>query len=167
MGYIGLNQAQLNILARARSTYGDTAQILVSNEELCELAAVCAKFPRYESPERARKELYDRAVDEVADVVIVMDHIMNIFDIKGEDVRTRISGKIGRLAYWLSQSESVEETTLYRDIPPTDPNQLSLFDGIGCPCVGCSYYKNFSELKLGGKCYECRGTGKNFNPKED
>lgn len=167
MGYIALNEGQLSVLAKARSTYGDTAQILVSNEELCELAAVCAKFPRYESPEKARKELYDRAVDEVADVVIVLDHIMNIFDIKAEDLRTRISEKIGRLAYWLSQSESMEETTLYRDIPPTDPNQLSLFDNISCPCVGCSYYKNFSELKLGGKCYECQGTGNNFRPKED
>lgn len=167
MEYVGLSQAQLDILAKARSTYGATAQILVSNEELCELAAVCAKFPRYESPEKAREELYDRAVDEVADVIIVLDHIVSIFDIKAEDVRTRISGKIGRLAYWLSQSESMEETTLYRDIPSTDPNQLSLFDNIGCPCVGCSYYKNFLELKIGGKCYECQGTGKNFNPRED
>ena len=167
MEYVGLSQAQLDILAKARSTYGATAQILVSNEELCELAAVCAKFPRYESPEKARKELYDRAVDEVADVIIVLDHIMNIFDIKTEDLGTRISGKIGRLAYWLSQSESMEETTLYRDISLIDPNQLPLFDNIGCHCVGCSYYKNFLELKIGGKCYECRGTGKNFNPRED
>ena len=60
---VKLNQDQLNVLARARMTYGDTAQILVSNEELCELAAVCAKFPRYESPNKAREELYDKAVD--------------------------------------------------------------------------------------------------------
>lgn len=167
MEYVGLNEEQLSVLAQARRTYGDTAQILVSNEELCELAAVCAKFPRYESPDKARKELYDRAVDEIADVVIVLDHIMNIFDIKAEDLRTRISGKIARLTNWLNKSTSMEQTTIDRNVPQDDPEQSSLFETMGCPCVGCSYYKNFLELKLGGKCYECRGTGKNFNPKED
>lgn len=167
MADVKLNRDQLNVLAKARMTYGDTAQILVSNEELCELAAVCAKFPRYESPNKAREELYDKAVDEVADVIIVLDHIINIFGVKDTDLSARINGKIARLTNWLNKSTSIEQTTIDRNVPQGDPEQLSLFETMGCPCVGCSYYKNFLELKLGGKCYECRGTGKNFNPRED
>ena len=82
-----------NVLAKIRETYGNTTQILVSNEELCELAAVCAKFPRYTDPEKARTELHSAAVDEAADVMIILDHIINIFGLSEEEIWDRISAR--------------------------------------------------------------------------
>ena len=64
-----------DLLKKARDTYGDTTQILVSVEELCELACVCAKFPRYENPDLARSKLHDRIVDEIADSVAISNQL--------------------------------------------------------------------------------------------
>lgn len=111
-----INNQQREILRRARETYGDTAQILVSTEELCELAAVCSKYPRYSTKEKAQKELHSKAVDEVADAIIVLDHIINIFGLTQEDIRNRVSGKISRLTRWLDSSPSMEQTTVDRKV---------------------------------------------------
>lgn len=112
-----INKKQREVLAKARETYGDTVQILVSTEELCELAAVCSKYPRYHTKEKAQDALYDKVVDEVADVLMVLDHIINIFDLNPVDIEGRVAGKILRLDRWLNMSSDIEQTTIYREVP--------------------------------------------------
>ena len=114
------------ILKKARDTYGDTAQILVSVEELNELSCVCAKFPRYEDADRARKELHNKAVDEVADVLIVLDHIINIFDLTPVDIGERVEAKVARMERWLSASKSQSQTMVDRKVKLN--HQTSLLD---------------------------------------
>ncbi len=135
---------QKEVLAKARETYGDTAQILVSNEELCELAAVCAKFPRYDDPGKARADLHSKAVDEVADVIIVLDHIINIFDLTDTEIASRIGGKIDRLWRWMKESNSMEQTTVDRKV-----------EEVPAHCTGCEYKGDFKELAPGGRCSTC------------
>ena len=140
-----------DVLAKIRETYGSTTQILVSNEELCELAAVCAKFPRYTDPEKARTELHSAAVDEVADVMIILDHILNIFGLSEEEIRDRISGKIGRITRWLSTSDSQEQTTVDREVVEPQDSKA--------PCGICRYFRDFNNLKPGHRCCICVTSG--------
>lgn len=114
------------VLKKARDTYGDTTQILVSVEELNELSCVCAKFPRYEDPDRARKELHSKAVDEVADVLIVIDHIINIFDLTPVDIGERVEAKVARMERWLNASKSQSQTMVDRKVELN--HQTSLFE---------------------------------------
>ena len=130
-------------LQAARDTYGNSAQILVSNEELCELAAVCAKFPRYDSAEKARAELHDKAIDEVADVMIVLDHVVNIFGLRNTEILSRIDSKIERLSRWLKASDSMEQTTVDREVKSKPP------------CGNCVNYGDFNNAKPGGICTHC------------
>lgn len=97
-------------LQLARQTYGNKNQILVSIEELNELACVLAKYPRYADESKATEELYDKALDEVADVIVVLDHVINIIGLREDDIDLRIQLKIGRLARWLRHSSSMQET---------------------------------------------------------
>jgi hypothetical protein len=148
-----IDREQRKVLANARETYGDTKQILVSNEELCELAAVCAKFPRYDTRERAQTELHQSALDEVADVLIVLDHIVSIFNLHPEEIQERVSGKINRLNRWIHKSTSMEYTTEDRAVSSeedVDYAQLSLFD---TPCMKCAHEKT---PKSAGRCKGCK-----------
>ena len=111
-----ITQKHRNLLQKARDTYGDTTQILISVEELNELSCVCAKFPRFENPDRARKELHSKAIDEVADVLIVLDHIINIFDLTPVEIGERIEAKIGRMERWLNKSSSQAQTMVDRKV---------------------------------------------------
>ena len=111
-----ITQKHRNLLQKARDTYGDTTQILISVEELNELSCVCAKFPRFEDPDRARKELHSKAIDEVADVLIVLDHIINIFDLTPVEIGERIEAKIGRMERWLNKSSSQAQTRVDRKV---------------------------------------------------
>lgn len=168
-----INKKQREVLAKARETYGDTAQILVSTEELCELAAVCSKYPRYKTKEKAQDELCDKAVDEVADVLIVLDHVINIFGLTPVDIGDRVAGKIARLERWLNTSNSMEQTTVDREVP----GQLRIQDMCqGCayvtsprtvgPCCGCG--PEHSNYKKALPCDSCvhRGDFKNLKPGE-
>lgn len=146
-----LSEEQKQVLEKARKVYGNTNQILVSNEELCELAAVCAKFPRYGDPCKAQRELHQKAVDEVADVLIVLDHVINIFGLEDEEIHARVSGKVNRLQRWLAASSSMEQTTVDRDVSTTR-------NAAGY-CVGCAHVGNFQNLKPGQRCHACINTG--------
>lgn len=149
-----LNEKERQVLLQARQTYGDVNQILVSVEELNELAAVCTKYPRYNDKNRAKQELHDKAIDEVADVIIVLDHIIAIFDLESDEISTRISGKINRLRRWMSESNSMEQTTIDRRVCES-------------PCIGCKNNGDFQQLKIGGKCFVCSQNGfQNREPKE-
>lgn len=149
-----LTENERLLLQVARETYGETNQILVSVEELCELSSVCTKYPRYEDKNRARRELHDKVVDEVSDVLIVLDHITAVFDIDNREISKRIAGKIARLRAWMAKSNSMEQTTVDREVETS-------------PCIGCKNFKQFKELQIGGKCYVCaQGGFKNWEAKE-
>ena len=135
------------ILQKTRETYGNTAQLLVSNEELCELAMVCAKFPRYEDPEKAKEFLHSRAVDEVADVLIILDHVINIFDLDSIEILSRIDGKVDRLARWLSTSDKQEQTTIDRVVRDSAKSKP--------PCGKCKKFGDFRNMNEGAVCNLC------------
>lgn len=154
------------VLSLIRKTYGNTTQILVSNEELCELAAVCAKFPRYTDPEKARSELHSAAVDEVADVMIILDHVINIFQLDDLEIRARIQGKIDRIRRWLSKSSDQEQTTVDREVregvnpqpkkkPEEKPQEQPREGSVHMNCVGCAHVGEFQQLRIGGRCNIC------------
>lgn len=105
-----------NVLEKARETYGVNNQILVCIEELNELACVLAKFPRYENPEQASIELHKKALDEVADVEIILCHVKSIFGLTGEEILTRKEAKLERLGRWLNESNSMRQTTVDREV---------------------------------------------------
>ena len=111
-----INSQQKHVLAKARQTYGDYNQILVSIEELNELACVCAKYPRYNDPAEAAEKLHDKVLDEVADVYIVLDHIVNILNLREMEVTQRIEKKMNRLERWLKDSDSFQHTTEDRSV---------------------------------------------------
>lgn len=104
------------ILEKARTTYGNRNQILVCIEELNELACVLAKYPRYEDEATARKELYSKVLDEVADVIIILDHVQSIIGVTDKSIRERIELKIERLNRWLKKSDKMQETIDDREI---------------------------------------------------
>lgn len=161
-----ITKNQRRVLSKARETYGDTAQILVSNEELCELAAVCAKFPRYKDKKTAQKELHQKAVDEVADVLIILDHMINIFELTPVEIGERVAGKIARLNNWLNTSNSMEQTTKDRAVP--EATQMSLFESSPINCGRCKHMGNFNNLKPGGRCLSCvENEGNLFEPSEE
>lgn len=114
------------LLKQARDTYGEPAQMLVSIEELCELICVCAKFLRFKNSDTARSKLHDQAVDEVADTLVVLDHIMNIFDLTPVDIGDRTDAKMARMSRWLQESTSQEQTMIDRKVETH--HQTSLFD---------------------------------------
>ena len=114
-----LKYYEMEILAKARRTFGDTTQILVAMEELCELACVCAKYPRYEDSLNAKEELHNKAIDELADVTVVINHIINIMDIDPYEVEKRISGKVARVERWVNKSSSMQITTEDRKVEDT------------------------------------------------
>lgn len=103
-------------LAKARETYGSTTQILVAIEELNELACVLAKFPRYDSEYEAQLDLHQKAIDEVADVEIILHHVKAIFNLNQEEVDARKIAKTERLQRWLDDSPSMQRTVEDRTV---------------------------------------------------
>lgn len=107
-------------LQKARITYGDINQILVSIEELAELICAVVKFPRYTNKDEARARLHDKVLDEVADVMVILDHVKNIFQLSDESIDDRINAKTERLHRWLENSSSMQETITDRDVRITE-----------------------------------------------
>ena len=106
------------LLQEARQIYGNKNQILVCMEELNELACVLAKYPRYSDEAEAVKDLKEKALDEYADVFIILDHVKHIFDLTDDDIAGRVNAKLTRLARWLSHSKSMQETVDDRTVIP-------------------------------------------------
>ncbi len=104
------------LLKRAQDTYGYTNQITVATEELCELACILAKYPRYHNHEAACADLRDRVVDELADVTVVSKHIEMIFDITPKELYDRVQLKLARLERWLDTDSSMETTVKDREV---------------------------------------------------
>lgn len=110
-------------LQRARDTYGAHKQIGVAAEECTELAKELIKAFRYDNFEDAVKKTKENVVDEVADILIVMDHILTLYDIKKVELRPQIQKKLNRLKYWLDHSDNIEFTTQYRTLEVEEPEE--------------------------------------------
>lgn len=137
----GLTREEMNlILSKARRTYGNKNQILVCMEELNELACVLAKYPRYEDENEAVKTLYEKALDEVADVCTILEHVKAIFNISEEKLWERRCAKAARLKRWLEHSSSMVETTR---------------DRVVVQCKGCVYLNDRSMETYNDKCVHC------------
>lgn len=98
------------VLKKAREVYGNKNQILVCIEELNELAAVLAKYPRYDKEDDAAKELWDKTLDEVADVYTILEHVKAIFNLDESIVMQRRMVKVNRVKKWLSHNDHMQET---------------------------------------------------------
>lgn len=115
-----MTQEQVNniatTLAKARDVYGNKNQILVAIEELNELACVLAKFPRYDSEYEAQLDLHQKAIDEVADVEIILHHVKAIFNLNQEEIDVRKVAKVERVQRWLDNSTSMQRTVEDRTV---------------------------------------------------
>ena len=132
-------------LALARKTYGNKNQILVCMEELNELACVLAKYPRYTDEKEATQDLYEKVLDEVADVTIILEHVKAIFSITDESLKARIDKKVARLSRWLLHSESMQETIDDRAVEEHHTN-----------CDGCVRHGIvITEFEYANKCKPC------------
>lgn len=109
-------EKDLQVLQRARETYGAHKQIGVAAEECTELAKELIKAFRYDSFDDVVKNTKENVIDEVADVFIVLDHVIKLFNITPENLQPHITKKLQRLEYWLDNSSSIEFTTRCRTI---------------------------------------------------
>lgn len=116
---INFTKESMDLLKKARDTYGDKNQIIVSIEECNELSAILAKFARYHDENKAIAELRSNVLDEVADVTIVLEHVKAIFDLTDGNVASRMEQKLERLSRWLQASDDMEQTTVDREIHET------------------------------------------------
>ena len=137
------------VLKKARDTYGNKNQIMVCMEELCELACVLAKYPRYADEIKATIELHDKVLDEFADVMIILDHVQNIMGFSNEEVSTRIKNKVERVERWLDHSTSMQETIDDRKVDVIDKSEQNK------KCVRCAYYGKLDDYIYENACCPC------------
>lgn len=137
-------EEQIKVLEKARKVYGNKNQILVCIEELNELACVLAKFPRYEDEDEAREKLMDKALDEVADVMIILEHVQKIFNLTDEAIVDRMMKKIERLDRWLKNSTSMQRTLEDRVVGAVD-------------CRNCQNWQN-PDYSMCKTCMSTEGT---------
>lgn len=186
-----VDQSHQEITKRARSTYGYKKQMSVAAEELDELAILCNKYQRYDHHEDAVKDLYNKAIGEVSDVLVVLDHIIEVFGLTDGDLREEVNGKIRRLEGWMNTSKSLQVSTVMREIPKIDSlDQHRKPDSCeGClysdlpgnvgPCAlcedfsryarpkrckKCTHKGNWHNLIPGGYCYMCVNEKDQFEP---
>lgn len=137
-----MNNKQLRILDLARKTYGPKAQIAVSAEECCELAKELLKYLRYETHEIAVKNTRNNVISELADVIIILDHITNIFNVTQQELNSEIEMKIERLQRWIKNSNSFEHTTEDRELKAT--------------CERCFWNDHWDDPNRAEKCFKCK-----------
>ena len=142
MNRLELNDDILQDLSKAREVYGNKNQILVCMEELNELACVLAKYPRYENETQATQELHNKVLDEVADVMVILNHVQNIFGLSDEEVNGRILAKIERLKRWLLHSNSMQETVEDRTVESS-------------VCSDCKHNRNITDESYDSLCKPC------------
>ena len=145
MNKLNLDGEVLQKLSKAREVYGHKNQILVCMEELNELACVLAKYPRYTDEIKATHELHDKVLDEVADVMVILSHVQNIFGLTDEEISNRIYSKIERLKRWLLHSNSMQETIDDRKVDNTDNSM----------CEGCVHRHKIDEDAFYNYCHVC------------
>lgn len=121
-------ERDLQILQRARETYGPHKQIGVAAEECTELAKELIKAFRYDSFDDVVKNTKENVVDEVADVLIVLDHVIKLFNVTPQDLQPHVAKKLQRLEYWLDNSDSIEFTTKCREVIEEDEEEIQFED---------------------------------------
>lgn len=102
---------QRELLKKARDTYGSRTQVTIAAEECSELTKELLKYLRFEEPETGVEKTRKSVISETADVLIIMDHIFNIFEISSWELIDQIDLKLKRLKKWLDNSNSIEYTT--------------------------------------------------------
>ena len=102
-------------LKKARDVYGPQKELGVAAEECIELAKELIKVLRYDDFFNAVDETKENVIEEVADVLIVLDHIIELYNIKEYNLIPHIHRKMKRLEYWLENSNSIEFTTKHRE----------------------------------------------------
>ena len=102
-------------LQTAREIYGPHKQIGVAAEECVELAKELMKAQRYDNFDDAVKYTKRQVLNEVADVLIVLDHVINLYSITTKQLQPFVTNKMERLRYWLKNSNSIQFTTTHRD----------------------------------------------------
>ena len=107
---------QRAILRRARETYGNKTQVAVSAEECAELTKELLKYLRFDDHETAVSKTRENVISETVDVLIILDHIANIFNITPQELVRGIDTKLNRLKVWLDNSDSIEYTTKLREL---------------------------------------------------
>ena len=146
MAKVSFTIGELHLLKKARETYGNANQILVSAEECCELAKELLKYPRYSTDEAALKNTYDKVLDERADLEIVLNHIDNIYHFDEDTLTYAVTRKLKRLKKWLDTSNSMETTTKIRSLESDSRPEY---------CSGCFYNDHWEEGFYEGHCKEC------------
>ena len=131
-------------LQAAHETYGAHKQIGVAAEECTELAKELIKAFRYDDFEDAVKNTKENVVDEVADVLIVLDHILNLYSITTSDLQPHITKKLDRLRYWLAHSKNTEFTTQHRSLSAADQAEAEAFNK-----YQQKFYKDMAEQESG------------------
>lgn len=136
------------VLRKARQVYGNKNQIMVCIEELNELACVLAKYPRYADEKKATQELHDKALDEVADVYTILEHVKAIMNLTDDDVLNRRMIKVNRVKKWLNHSESMQETIDDRELEEDISGDCvnSTVDESASFCMGCMRDKRIKEV---------------------
>lgn len=110
MNSVYFNDDDQKVLSGLRETFGEGAQILVCVEELSELTGVLTKYPRYSDKDKAKESLHDKALDEVADVLIILEHATSILGLTQEEVNDRIHKKLARASRWLENGKTMQVT---------------------------------------------------------
>ena len=146
-----LTEKSKRVLTKARLIYGSKNQISVAIEELNELACVLFKFIRYEHEEDAVDALYNKVLDEMADVLVVTDHIKAIFAMSDNVIETRAEAKVARVRNWLEKSNSMEQTTVDREVP--DQTEKAF-----CDSLVQSHCKNCANNSDRPTCEQCDGS---------
>ena len=103
-------------LQQARTVYGAHKQIGIAAEECNELAKELIKSFRYDDWDKAVYNTKEHVQEEVADILIVLDHVINLYNITTEDLLPIVQFKMDRLRYWLQNSDSSEFTMEHRSI---------------------------------------------------
>lgn len=111
-----LSSDDIEALSQAREKFGERNQIAVAAEECCELAKELLKYMRYDSHKKAVADTKGAVISEVADVIIVLDHVLEIFQISDADLLVELELKMGRVKKWLASDEGMEITTKLREL---------------------------------------------------
>lgn len=106
----------LKTLHKAQETYGYANQITVVAEECMELALVLQKYPRFPDHSTASENLRAKVVEEVADVIICLNHLFTMFGISDSELEDQMDSKLQRLKRWLEASNSMYQTVIDREL---------------------------------------------------
>jgi hypothetical protein len=112
------------LLKRAQEEFGYANQVTVTTEELCELAAVLSKYPRYPNHELASAAIRGKVVEEMADVIICLEHLYMIFKVQDNEIDAAVGAKLERLERWLDSGKGFHVTTQDREVRPLEPKGI-------------------------------------------